>query len=205
VFALSLLLTLLLTLLLALHVCKHAGPTPVMLSLLWAVFMIIVAIVLLNVLIAIISDSFARLSAMRIPNWRLQKTQLVLSSYAKLSEEDQDYLGSYLKRNPYLQVLTPTAALQDPDAEDWEEKVQGIITGVTAAVKANVAASTQSSGNSSSGSGGAELSSVKADVALIQADMKSARAEVAALQSSVNKTHELLAEILAGMRQSGNQ
>jgi ABC-type uncharacterized transport system substrate-binding protein len=174
-----------------------------MLSLLWAVFMIIVAIVLLNVLIAIISDSFARLSAMRIPNWRLQKTQLVLSSYAKLSEEDQDYLGSYLKRNPYLQVLTPTAALQDADAEDWEEKVQVIITGVTAAVKADVVTSMQSSSNASGGS--AELSSVKADVALMQADMKSARAEVAALQSSVNKTHELLAAILAGMRQSDKQ
>jgi hypothetical protein len=79
-----------------------------MLSLLWAVFMIIVAIVLLNVLIAIISDSFSRLSAMRIPNWRLQKTQLVLSSYAKLSEKDQEYLGLYLKRNPYLQVCCNT-------------------------------------------------------------------------------------------------
>jgi hypothetical protein len=99
-------------------------------------------------------------------------------------------------------VLTPTAALQDAEAEDWEDKVQGIIAGVTAALKAD-AASMQSSNSGSSGS--AELSSVRADVVAMQADMKSARAEVAALQSSVNKTHELLAEIIAGMRQSDKQ
>jgi septal ring factor EnvC (AmiA/AmiB activator) len=49
-----------------------------------------------------------------------------------------------------------------------------------------------------------QLCTVQADVAAIQADMKSARAEAAALQSSVDKAHELLAELIASMRQSGN-
>jgi hypothetical protein len=112
-----------------------------------AVFMIIVAVVMLKVLIATTSDSFAQLSAIRILNWQLPKTQLMLSRYAKLSDDGRERLNLCLKHNPYVQVLTPTVVPQDADTEEWDGKVKGAVPGVTAAVKADIASMQSSSSN----------------------------------------------------------
>jgi Ion transport protein len=175
-----------------------ASPTPVVLSLLWTVFMIIVSVVLLNVLIAIISDSFARLTALSIPNWRLEKAKIVLSCYALLSKQHKLELTEYLQRNPYLQVLKPTAVLQSEGSDEWHMRVSAMVKQVRAAihgdireVKADISAlsTTQHAG-------------VTADVSSVKLRLDSVTEKVVALQNSVDTNNDLLRQLIAEMRSS---
>jgi Ion transport protein len=180
-----------------------ASPTPIMLSILWAAFMMIVSIVLLNVLIAIISDSYERLTALEVANFRLEKAKLTLSSYKMLSKKHKKQLADYLKHRPYLAVLKATALLESETSNEWNGKVGAIVKQVRAAVNCDNATLKS------------DISSVKADVASMKADMTSMRStarsdtdctqltnldsvveRVAALSIGVDKTNELLAHLI---------
>jgi Ion transport protein len=63
-----------------------AGPSDVMLSILWAVFSVIVSILLLNLLIAIISNNFEKLYETSEHSYMMEKTKVVLLSHIKLTE-----------------------------------------------------------------------------------------------------------------------
>jgi Polycystin cation channel len=180
------------------------GPAPIVSSLLWVVFMIIVAVVLLNVLIAIISDSFERLVASSLVNFRLEKCKIVLSSHYNLSATGRKMLSDYLQKNPNLHVLKPSATAEAGD--EWAGRVGAIVTQVKAALAANnlLVTSSVDTMKTAVTAVKTDVSKMKTDVAsvntavtAVKADVQSVRKEVAALQSSINKTHALLEQLLA--------
>jgi Ion transport protein len=203
--------------------------TPVVLSIFWAVFMVIVAIVLLNVLIAIISSSYERLTALSTPNWRLEKAKIVLSCHTLLSKQHKQRLDAHLKRYPYLQVIKPTASLQSEGNDEWTGKVGAIVKQVRAAVNsdsdgvrnnvskmkdditkfkddiskldANITAVQTYVGNldSSITAVRADVTGVKADVSKLDEKVDSVTNKVAVLQGSVDTSNALPRELIAEM------
>ncbi|CAM9113723.1 unnamed protein product [Chrysoparadoxa australica] len=106
-----------------------SGPTPVYLSLLWVTFMMVVAVILLNVLIAIISDSFDRVVEDKIPAWRHEKAKVVLSSYHQLTKGRKDQLSRYVEEFPWIQVLLPTQEFTGScEAARWNGRVAATVT-----------------------------------------------------------------------------
>jgi peptidoglycan hydrolase CwlO-like protein len=204
--------------------------TPVVLSIFWAVFMVIVAIVLLNVLIAIISDSYERLTALSTTNWRLEKAKIVLSCHTLLSKQHKQRLDAHLKRYPYLQVIKSTASLQSKRNDEWSGKVGAIVKQVRAAVNsdsdgvrtdvsrmkdditgvkddiskldANITAVQTDVSNldASITAGRADVTGVKADVSKLDEKVDSVTNKVAVLQGSVDTSNALLRELIAEMR-----
>jgi hypothetical protein len=161
---------------------------------------VIVSVVLLNVLIAIISDSFARLTALSIPNWRLEKAKIVLSCYALLSKQHKRELTDYLQRNPYLQVLKPTAVLQSEGNDEWHMRVSAMVKQVRAAIHGDIReVKTDVHALSTTLNAG-----VVADVSSVKLRLDSMTDKVVALQTSVDTNNDLLRQLIAEMRSSNS-
>jgi septal ring factor EnvC (AmiA/AmiB activator) len=149
-------------------------------------------------LIAIISDSFARLTALSIPNWRLEKAKIVLSCYSLLPKRHKLQLAAHLERNPYLQVLRPTSLIETQSSDEWHRTVSDMVKQVKASihddiieVKADI--STLSSTLDSS---------VVADVNSMRKRLDSINDKVNALQGSVAENNDLLRQLITEMRSS---
>jgi len=83
---------------------------PALMTVLWLVFMVVVAIILLNLLIAIISESYDKVSAGKIPAWRLEQAKVLIDIYAGMPRCEKQCLNDMLDGNPWLQVLKPKRA-----------------------------------------------------------------------------------------------
>jgi Ion transport protein len=114
-----------------------AGPSDVMLSILWVVFTVIVTILLLNILIAIISYKFAKLYETGEDSYMLERTKAVKLSYIKLSEKRRDQLNKYLRDKPYVVVFKPYVDAEET-ADRWADRIDRMTTAVTKAVQDDI-------------------------------------------------------------------
>jgi Ion transport protein len=96
------------------------GPSDVMLSILWAVFSVIVSILLINLLIAIISYNFEKLYETSEHSYMMEKTKVVLLSYIKLPNERRNQLDKLLTDMPYTVVFKPYEYTPET-TEKWTE------------------------------------------------------------------------------------
>jgi Ion transport protein len=159
-----------------------AGPSDVMLSILWAVFSIIVSILLLNLLIAIISHNFERLYETSEHSYMMEKTKVVLLSHIKLSNRRQKKLRKLFEDIPYIVTFTPYVYAEDikETTDKWDNRIDTItklMNGTINSVQADV-------------------NSVKTDVESICTDVNSVSTAVTALQQEVSDLKTIIQEIL---------
>jgi Ion transport protein len=114
-----------------------AGPSDVMLSILWVVFTVIVTILLLNILIAIISYNFEKLYETGEHSYMLERTKAVALSYIKLPRKHSVQLRKYLRDKPYVVVFKPYVDAEET-ADKWAERIHSITTAVTKGVQDDI-------------------------------------------------------------------
>jgi Ion transport protein len=111
-----------------------AGPSQVMLSILWVVFSVIVSILLMNLLIAIISDNFSNLYTTVERSYRMEKCKVVILHNIKLSKTGRTILDEFLLLFPYIHVYTLHVHEADPVSDQWGADRINVITSVQAEV-----------------------------------------------------------------------
>eukprot|EP00953_Heterococcus_sp_UTEX-ZZ885_P009588 5640-Heterococcus_DN1.PRE.2 len=125
-------------------------------------------------------------TASSVAKWRQQQAYMIQASYRECSVEQKTAIDAYLTKNCYIQVLQPQDT-QPSTVVAATEATEGIIlsTGATASA---VGDSTSAPGTAST------IGCV--DIA-IRDEINTVKADVKALQSSAEKTQQLLSEVLA--------
>jgi Ion transport protein len=158
-----------------------AGPSDVMLSILWAVFSVIVTILLLNVLIANISYNFQKLYETSEHCYIMEK--VVLLSHIKLSSASR--LKNLLVDMPYV-VFKPYEYTEET-TDKWKDRIGTITTAVNGTVN-----TVQADVNSVK----TDVNSVKADVNNVKACVDGVNATVTALTQEVSDLKSIIQDIL---------
>jgi Ion transport protein len=110
-------------------VVLDAGPSDVMLSILWAVFSVIVSILLLNLLIAIISYNFEKLYETSEHSYMMEKTKVVLQCHMNLSSRRRVQLDKLLKDMPYIVIIKPYVYTEET-SDKWANRIDTITKSV---------------------------------------------------------------------------
>jgi archaellum component FlaC len=182
-----------------------AGPSDVMLSILWAVFSVIVSILLLNLLIAIISYNFEKVYETSEHSNIMEKTKVVILSNIKLSDRRRKKLDELLTDMPYIVTFKPYE-YTETTADKRTETVDTITKTVSKAVETDVlelrnsvktdVKSVISRVAELTNSAQTNASNVQADVNSIKADVKTVNTEVTALKQEVTDLKTSIQEIL---------
>eukprot|EP00953_Heterococcus_sp_UTEX-ZZ885_P018953 10587-Heterococcus_DN1.PRE.1 len=172
-----------------------AGPSDVMLSILWVVFSVIVSILLLNLLIAIISYNFEKLYETSEHSYMMEKSKVVLLSHIKLSDSRKKKLTKLLIDMPYIVVFKPYVYTEET-ADKWAGRIDTITTTVSGTVN-----SVQADVNSVK----TDVNSVKADVNNVKACVDGVNAKVTALSQQVSHLTNMIEEILKAVKPTEQQ
>jgi Ion transport protein len=157
------------------------GPSDVMLSILWAVFSVIVSILLLNILIAIISHNFEKLYETSEHSYVMEKTKVVILSNIKLSNKRKAQLGKLLTDMPYVVVFKPHEYTEET-ADKRKDRIDIITTAVSGSVD-----------------------KLQADVSSVKADVEGVSTEVTALKQEVSDLKSIIQDILRVVNATAQQ
>jgi hypothetical protein len=134
--------------------------------------------------VCIITDAMTY-TASSVAKWRQQQAYMIRASYRECSVEQKNAIDAYLTKNCYIQVLQP---------QDTQPSTVVAATEATNGIILSTSATASAVGDDTSAPSTA--STIGVDIA-IRDEINTVKADVKALQSSAEKTQQLLSEVLA--------